>query len=117
MVPLTRHSLSLAVSRLASQVTKRVLGVEETRDGVKSVTLRANAAEAGDAEAGTPSYYTIEYATVSSRGTKIFCCKYCIANRKLYVLQAQANLDAFDSDANVKRDLRGVVSSFQVQSK
>ena len=96
------------------QVTRKVLGVEEKRDGVQSVTLRANAAEAGDVEQGRPSYYTIEYATVSSRGTKIFCCKYCIANRQLYVLQAQANLDAFDSDDGVRQALRGIVRSFEV---
>lgn len=97
-------------------MTQRVLGVEEKRDGVQTVTLRANAAEAGDAEAGRPSYYTIEYATVSSRGTKVFCCKYCIANKKLYVLQAQANLDAFDADEKVRAALRGIVSSFAVSA-
>ena len=97
-------------------VTKQVLGVEEKRDGVTSVTLRANSAEAGDAEEGRPSYYTIEYATVSSRGTKIFCCKYCITKGKLYVLQAQASLDAFDGDESVRQALRDIVSSFQVRA-
>jgi hypothetical protein len=29
------------------------------------------------------------YATESTRGRKIFCCKYCIADRKLFVLQLQ----------------------------
>ena len=67
------------------------------------MTLRANAAESGDAELARPSYYTIEYATVSSRGTKIYCCKYCITNKRLYVLQAQANLDAFDGEEGVHR--------------
>jgi hypothetical protein len=96
------------------QVTQRVLGVEQTRDGVQSVTLRANAAQAADAAAGVPSYYTIEYVTVSSRGTKLFSCKYCIANKKLYVLQAQANLAAYDADEEVRAALRGVVGSFEV---
>ena len=107
---------SLAEFGTLDFVTKKVLGVEETRDGVKSVTLRANAAEDGDAELKRPSYYTIEYATVSSRGTKMFLCKYCICNGKLYVLQAQANLDAFDAEAEVRDALRGVVGSFQVQA-
>ena len=89
-----------------------MLAVEEGRDGVTSVTLRANAAEAGNATLGTPSYYTIDWVTVSSRGTKIFCCKYCIANRKLYVLQAQANLDAFDAEEGVRKAVRGIVGSF-----
>ena len=92
-----------------------MLGVEETRDGVKSVTLRANNAEAADAAAGVPSYYTIEYVTESSRGVKLFACKYCIANRKLYVLQSQANLATYESDADVRRELSEVVSSFSVR--
>lgn len=98
------------------QVTKRVLSVEETRDGVSSVTLRANAAEASNPEAGSPSYYTITWVTVSSRGTKIYCCKYCICNRKLYVLQMQANLDVYDGDAAARDALSGVVGSFRVSS-
>ena len=93
-----------------------MLGVEEGRDGVKSVTLRANAAEAADPASGVPSYYTIEYVTASSRGTKVFCCKYCIANRKLYVLQAQANAAAFDEDAALRQALRAVVGSFEVRA-
>ena len=132
------------------QTTERVLGVERTRDGVKEVTLRANAAEVSE---GQPTYYTIDYVTVSSRGNKIYCCecartasnarkprwpsslqlvsarfhlppiymcampragKYCIANRKLYVLQAQANADAYDADDTVRGVLRGLVSSFKV---
>ena len=98
------------------EVTKRVLTVEEGRDGVTSVTLRSNAAEAADAAAGKPSYYAIEWATVSSRGTKVYCCKYCIAQKKLYVLQAQANLDAYDNDEGVRSALTSIVSSFQVSS-
>ena len=102
-----------------SQVTKRVLAVEEGRDGVTSVTLRANAAEAGNATLGTPSYYTIDWVTVSSRGTKIYCCKYCIANvdgkgGKLYVLQAQANAAAYDESEEVRGALQGIVGSFAV---
>ena len=89
-----------------------MLAVEEGRDGVTSVTLRANAAEAGNATLGTPSYYTIDWVTVSSRGTKIYCCKYCIANvdgkgGKLYVLQAQANAAAYDESEEVRGALRG----------
>ena len=97
-----------------SQVTSRVLGVEEGRDGVKSVKLRANAAEAADPAAGKPSYYTIEYATVNKRGDKLYCCKYCIANKRLYVLQAQASLTAFDDDESVRAGLRSIVGSFLV---
>lgn len=40
--------------------------------------------------------------------------KYCIANRKLYVLQAQANADAYDADDAVRSVLGGLVSSFKV---
>ena len=91
-----------------------MLGVEEGRDGVKSVTLRANEAEAADAASGRPSYYTIEYATVNKRGDKLYCCKYCIANKKLYVLQAQASLVEFDNDESVRAALRGIAKSFTV---
>ena len=94
-----------------AQTTERVIGVEQTRDGVKQVTLRGNAAEVAE---GKPTYYTIDYVTESSRGTKIFCCKYCIANRKLYVLQVQCNLDAYDADAQIRANLKGIVDSFQV---
>jgi hypothetical protein len=94
-----------------AQTTERVIGVEQTRDGVKQVTLRSNAAEVAE---GKPTYYTIDYVTESSRGTKIFCCKYCIANRKLYVLQAQCNADAYDADAQVRATLKGIVDSFEV---
>lgn len=38
--------------------------------------------------AGSPTYYIIEYAVASSRGKKMYLCKYCIANKRLYVLQA-----------------------------
>ena len=109
----SRGRLSVAVCD-ALQVTRKVLGVEEKRDGVTKVTLRANSAEEGAAAEGRPSYYTIEYATVSSRGTKIFCCKYCIANKKLYVLQAQASLVEFDNDESVRAALRGIAKSFTV---
>lgn len=107
---------SLEAFGTLDQTTERVLGVEKTRDGVESVTLRSNAAEAADESAGTPSYYTIEWLTVSSRGTKVFSCKYCIANQKLYVLQAQAKADAFDGDDSTVRDtLRQIVASFRVR--
>lgn len=105
---------SLEAFGTLDQVTERVLAVEATRDGVKTVTLRSNAAQAADAEAGAPSYYTIEYVTESSRGTKLFCCKYCIAKRKLYVLQTQAKLDAFDSDGGVRAQVRSIIGSFTV---
>jgi hypothetical protein len=65
---------SLEAFGTLDEVTARVLAVEEGRDGVKSVTLRSNSAEAGNVDTGTPSYYTIEYATISTRGTKVFCC-------------------------------------------
>ena len=93
------------------QTTERVLGVERGRDGVKEVTLRNNAAVLED---GQPTYYTINYVTESSRGTKIFLCKYCIANRRLYVLQAQANVATFDSDEAVRSTLESLVGSFKV---
>ena len=44
------------------------------------------------AEEGEPPYYLIEYLVESSRGRKVYLCKYCIYNQKLYVLQAQANV-------------------------
>ena len=83
---------------------------------MSSVTLRSKIAQPADLEASAPSYYTIEYVTVSSRGTKVYLCKYSIAQRKLYVLQAQANADAFDSDEAVRDSLRAVVSSFAVST-
>ena len=45
---------------------------------------------------------------------KIFLCKYCIANRRLYVLQAQANVATFDSDEAVRSTLESLVGSFKV---
>lgn len=93
------------------QTAERVLKVEEGRDGVKSVTLRVLRAESAE---GAPTYYTIEYATLSSRGKKLFCCKYCIASRRLYVLQVQAKLDEFDADAAVRERVRAVAESFRV---
>jgi len=105
---------SLEAFGTLDQVTERVLGVEKGRDGVKSVTLRSNTAEAADPAWGVPSYYTIEYVTESSRGDKLFSCKYCIANRQLYVLQMQAKVVAFDAEEDVRNDVRGVVRSFAV---
>jgi len=105
---------SLEAFGTLQQVTDRVLAVEAGRDGVNRVDLRATAAQGADVESGTPSYYTIEYATDSSRGKKVFCCKYCITARKLYVLQAQAKQDAFDGDEAVRSQLRAVVESFTV---
>ena len=68
------------------------------------------------AEEGEPPYYLIEYTVESSRGRKVYVCKYCIFNKRLYVLQAQAKQDTFDSkdDASVRETLRAAVSSFQV---
>ena len=96
------------------QVTERVLAVERKRDGVQSVTLRASEVEAADTGRALPSYYTIEYLTESSRGRKVFCCKYCITDRKLYVLQAQANAEAYDGDEAVREALLAVVQSFRI---
>merc|ERR1712070_853942 len=101
------------------EVTQRVLAVEETRDGVTDVKLRA-----ASQEAGPPLYYTIEYRVESTRGKKVYLCKYSIAPRpgrsesSLYVLQAQAYLDTFDSesDAEVRQQLQSAVSSFKVGS-
>ena len=61
-------------------------------------------------------YYLIEYLVESSRGRKVYVCKYCISNKRLYVLQAQAKQDIFDAkdDAAVREMLRAAVSSFQV---
>ena len=75
------------------------------------MTLRANAAEVVE---GQPTYYTIDYATQSSRGNKVFRCKYCISNRRLYVLQAQANADAYDGDGAVRAVLDDLIRSFEV---
>ena len=116
------------------QVAERIITVEQGRDGVKTVTLRQVAADPGP-----PSYYTVEYLTESSRcahacldpapgrpppedhhcparrGIKVFRCKYCITARGLYVLQAQANADAFDGpDARVRETIRSIVDSFEV---
>ena len=108
---------SLEAFGTLDQVTERVLAVEAARDGVQNVTLRANAAQLGDTAAEIPSYYTIEWATVSSRGKKLFSCKYCITSKKLYVLQVQASLDAFDSDDTVRSQVKSIVESFSVGSK
>ena len=105
---------SLEAFGTLDQVMDRIIAVEETRDGVQNVQLRQKVAQPADPENGTPSYYTIAYVTTSSRGNKIFCCKYSIANGKLYVLQAQAKVDAFDSDESVRETLNGIVSSFSV---
>lgn len=95
-----------------------MLAVEETRDGVTDVKLRA-----ASKEEGPPLYYIIEYRVESSRGKKVYLCKYSIAPRPgrresaLYVLQAQAYLDTFDSDdAAVRQQLQTAVGSFKVGS-
>eukprot|EP00316_Scyphosphaera_apsteinii_P013453 CAMPEP_0119331996 /NCGR_PEP_ID=MMETSP1333-20130426/81816_1 /TAXON_ID=418940 /ORGANISM="Scyphosphaera apsteinii, Strain RCC1455" /LENGTH=211 /DNA_ID=CAMNT_0007341727 /DNA_START=73 /DNA_END=708 /DNA_ORIENTATION=- len=94
----------------AEQVAQRVLAVEENRDGVFSVELRGVTAQSGQ-----PSYYTIEYQVESSRGKKVYLCKYCIAKRRLYVLQAQAGLDSW-ANADVRSELQSAVDSFNVMS-
>ena len=70
------------------------------------------------AEEGEPPYYLIEYTVESSRGRKVYVCKYCIFNKRLYVLQAQAKQDTFDAKddagASVRETLRAAVSSFRV---
>ena len=68
------------------------------------------------AEEGEPPYYLIEYLVESSRGRKVYLCKYCINNQKLYVLQAQAKQDTFDAanDASVRETLAAAVASFGV---
>ena len=68
------------------------------------------------AEEGEPPYYLIEYTVESSRGRKVYVCKYCIFNKRLYVLQAQAKQDNFDDkdDASVREMLRAAVASFRV---
>ena len=81
-------------------------------DGVTTVVERGTSAQA--ASAGAPSYYTIEYLTESTRGEKVYCCKYSITGRKLYVLQVQAKRAAFDGDAALRADLRGIVESFTI---
>ncbi|KAL1524115.1 hypothetical protein AB1Y20_019024 [Prymnesium parvum] len=92
------------------QVAERIVAVEQSRDGVKTVALRQVSSERGP-----PSFYTVEYLTESSRGTTVFRCKYCVTPRGLYVLQAQAKADAFDhSDGAVRRTIGGIVSSFEV---
>ena len=53
------------------------------------------------AEEGEPPYYLIEYTVESSRGRKVYVCKYCIFNKRLYVLQAQAKQDTFDAKDEV----------------
>ncbi|KAL3896192.1 MAG: hypothetical protein SGPRY_013327, partial [Prymnesium sp.] len=90
------------------EVAERIITVEKGRDGVKTVSLRQV-----DAARGSPSYYTVEYLTESSRGIKVFRCKYCITSRGLYVLQAQANANVFDAqDASVRDSVRNIVDSF-----
>jgi len=95
----------------AEQVATRVLDTELTRDGVKDVLLRKVSAEEGE-----PPYYLIEYLVESSRGRKVYVCKYCIYQQRLYVLQAQAKQDTFDAanDASVRDTLAAAVSSFRV---
>ena len=70
------------------------------------------------AEEGEPPYYLIEYTVESSRGRKVYVCKYCIFNKRLYVLQAQSKQDLFDAKdedgASVREALRAAVSSFRV---
>ena len=93
-----------------AEVSERVLKVEEGRDGVQAVELRRAVAEPG-----SPTYYVIEYAVASSRGKKMYLCKYCIAQRKLYVLQTQAALDSYDADADsIRTQLNSIVASFVV---
>ena len=92
------------------EVAERVLAVEETRDGVLDVKLRALAAQRGAA-----SYYTLEYFVESTRGRKVYLCKYAIARNRLYLLQAQAKADDFDDAASgVREQLRAIVASFRV---
>ena len=97
----------------AEQVAGRVLDTELTRDGVKDVLLRKVRAE--DAE--DPVYYIIEYQVESSRGRKVYLCKYCIYQNRLYVLQAQAKQDSFDAaDAAVRETLAAAVASFRIRT-
>ena len=67
------------------------------------------------AEEGEPPYYLIEYTVESSRGRKVYVCKYCIFNKRLYVLQAQAKQDTFDAKdeagASVRETLRAATTT------
>ena len=63
----------------------------------------------------TASPLTASFCPHTHRGIKVFRCKYCITARGLYVLQAQANADAFDGpDARVRETIRSIVDSFEV---
>lgn len=101
---------SLEAFGTPEEVADRVLTVEEGRDGVLDVQLRSLAADAGK-----PSYYTIEYFVESTRGKKVYLCKYCIAQKRLYVLQTQAKVvDYDDAASDVQQQLRAIVASFRV---
>ena len=81
---------------------------------MQRVDLRETSSQVADEATGAPTYYTIEYATESTRGKKVFRCKYCITARKLYVLQAQVSQDAYDGDNDVRSQILSVVESFAV---
>ena len=93
-------------------VTDRVLTVEEGRDGVTDVKLRGAAEER---PAGT-LYYAIVYEVTSSRGKKVYLCRYAIARGRLFVLQLQAPADTWDADAGVRDALGAVAASLEVAS-
>ena len=93
-------------------VTDRVLTVEEGRDGVTDVKLRGAAEER---PAGT-LYYAITYEVTSSRGKKVYLCRYAIARGRLFVLQLQAPADTWDADAGVRDALGAVAASLEVAS-
>ena len=93
-------------------VTDRVLTVEEGRDGVTDVKLRGAAEER---PAGT-LYYAIVYEVTSSRGKKVYLCRYAIARGRLFVLQLQAPADTWDADAGVRDALGAIAASLEVAS-
>ena len=93
-------------------VTDRVLTVEEGRDGVTDVKLRGAAEER---PAGT-LYYAIVYEVTSSRGKKVYLCRYAIARGRLFVLQLQAPADTWDADAGVRDALGALAASLEVAS-
>uniref|UniRef100_A0A7S0J2K1 PsbP C-terminal domain-containing protein n=1 Tax=Calcidiscus leptoporus TaxID=127549 RepID=A0A7S0J2K1_9EUKA len=104
---------SLEAFGTPEEVASRVLAVEEGRDGVLDVQLRSLAAHTG-----TPSYYTIEYFVESTRGKKVYLCKYCISQKRLYVLQTQAKVVDYDDVASdVQQQLRDIVLSFRVMAQ
>jgi hypothetical protein len=91
------------------EVGRRIVALEQKKDGVMAVELLDSRQAKGPPNAQT--YYYFDYSVESTRGEKRYLAKAAVQGQRLYVLTVEVRKNEYDA---AKPEVDGILESFRI---